>query len=81
MLLEELKELKAEQNRRAAMSSWERRRYRMISAQARLFGVDAEGKPLLDGIAEVIGKSRNGIPLTDDEFVVVNLGFLPGEPQ
>lgn len=62
------------------LSDFERRKRRMLAAQARLWGVDAKGAPSLSGLADLIAKARKEEgPLTRDEYIVVNFGFLPGE--
>ena len=61
------------------MSDWERRRRRLLAAQARLFGVDKHGMPSNDGVGELLERARKGMPLSDDQYAVINLGFLPGE--
>lgn len=62
----------------------------MLAAQARLFGMDDEGTPRFSkriggneqyGIGEVMANARAGNALTEDEYVVVNLGFLQGEER
>lgn len=62
----------------------------MLAAQARLFGVDDNGTPRFSmriagneqyGIGEVMAKARQGEAITEDEYIVVNLGFLPGEER
>ncbi len=35
----------------------------------------------LDVVGEAITKARKGERLTEQEYLVVNLGFLPGEPR
>ena len=35
----------------------------------------------LDGLAEAIEKARKGLPLTPDQYILANLGFLPGERE
>jgi hypothetical protein len=59
-------------------SDWERRKQRLLAAEVRLFGVDEKtGLPLLDGLADLLQRSRRGDPLTRDECIVVALGCLP----
>lgn len=47
-------------------SNWERRKRRL------------ERIPL-DVVAEALIKARKGEPLTEQEYIAANLGFLPGE--
>ena len=47
-------------------SNWERRKRRL------------ELIPL-EGVAVAIERARKGLPLTLEQYVVANLGFLPGE--
>lgn len=73
------------------LSDFDRRKRRMRAAEARLWGVDGNGQPMLTGLAELISKARHNTyayrdgryddiqHLTRDELIVVNLGFLPGE--
>lgn len=48
------------------LSNWDRRKRRL------------ERVPL-DVAAEALIKARRGEPLTEEEFIAANLGFLPGE--
>ena len=54
------------------LGNWERRRRRLLQAEANL---RQDGKDFSDAIE----KARNGNALSVDEFIVVHLGFLPGE--
>ena len=70
----ELLELFAE----SELSDWERRRRRMRAAETRL-GMREGGRFNGKGLVEIIARARTGKPLTSDQFIVANCGFLPGD--
>ena len=60
------------------LSDWERRQRRLHVATARL-GMWEGGRFIGKGLAEIVNRARTGKPLKYDEFIVANLGLLPGE--
>lgn len=57
-------------------SDWQRRKQRFLAAEVRLFGMDEKnGLPILNGLADLLEKSRSGEPLTGDERIVLALGL------
>ena len=55
------------------MSDWHRRRRRLLAAEARLREMGNFN------LADIVERARSGKPLTTDQFIVANFGFLPGE--
>lgn len=62
----------------SVLSDWERRRKQMHAAEARL-GMREGGHFNGREFAGIIHRARTGKPLTHDEYIVANLGLLPGE--
>jgi hypothetical protein len=67
-------------------TDFERRKRRMLAAQARIEeGAKLEGRTGA-GFAHILAKVRKGEPLSDDEFILTHLGFTRegwanGEPM
>ncbi len=51
-----------------ALSNFERRKRRLQAIP-------------LDVVAQALARARRGLPLTTEEYIAVNLGFLPGERE
>jgi hypothetical protein len=64
----------------SARSDWKRRCRRLRAAETRL-GMREGGRFTGKGLAEILHLARKGEPLTLDQFIVANFGFLKGERQ